>query len=108
MNVQRQTDSPERIFTKLLEVVSATGSIPKFGTGFTPTTRTLTPINPGAAMTPSGGFKNAAQKPFGVSKVFPKISLGKWPPGGSTGTALPQSPYQSKSTGWNPFSPQKK
>ena len=86
---------------------SATGNFPKFGTGFTPTTRTLKPINPSAAMTPSGGFKNAAQKPFGVSKVFPKISLGKWPPGGSTGPALSQSPYQSRSTGWNPFAQKK-
>ena len=90
------------------QTTGATGNLPNFSTGFTPGTRTLRPINPSNAMSPTGGFKNAAQQPFGLGKVFPKISLGKWPPTLPTGSFLSKSPYQSKSTGYNPFAPKAK
>ena len=86
-----------------------------FLTGVKPGNLQFKPINTGTAIKPLG--LNSAfpaqrqQSAFGLGKVFPKISLGSWPPKLAQSPLLPQTSnvfQPSPPKGFNPFANAKK
>ncbi len=86
----------------------------EFMTGVNPHQLTFRPIDTSRALRPSSQastFYQPKVKPFGLNTVFPRISLGSWPPKLPNIFVLPRkdNPFQPNPIrGRNPFDPPKK